>query len=70
MEETIELKLASILIVLLMVCSPIFGQATKITCYNKGIALAEQGKYNEAIEYFDSAITTDQQDPKIWYNKV
>ena len=48
---------------------PVFGQTTKINCYNKGIDLAEQGKYDEAIKYFDGAIETNPRDAKVWYNK-
>ncbi len=58
-------KIVSFLIILLMLCVPVFGQTTTIPCYNKGIALAEQGKYDEAIEYFDSAINVSPQDAKV-----
>jgi len=57
------------LILLAALLTPAFGQASQINCYNEGIALAEQGKYDEAIEYFDSAIKINPQDAKVWYNK-
>ena len=38
-----------------------FGQTTKIPCYNEGIALAEQGKYDVAINVYNRAIDIDPQ---------
>ena len=65
----IKARLVSLLMILFVLCMPGIGQTDKIPCYNKGIDLAEQGKYDEAIEYFNSAIETDPQDAKVWYNK-
>ena len=48
---------------------PVFGQTTKINCYNKGIDLAEQGKYDEAIQAYDRVIEINSQDANAWYNK-
>ena len=37
--------------------------------YNKGIALDNQGKYNEAIEAYDEAIRLDPKHAEAWNNK-
>jgi tetratricopeptide (TPR) repeat protein len=35
----------------------------------KANQLCDQGKYKEAIEWYDRAIAADASDPEIWYNK-
>jgi tetratricopeptide (TPR) repeat protein len=37
--------------------------------YTKGTALANLGKYDQAIECFDKAIKINPNEPKIWYTK-
>jgi Flp pilus assembly protein TadD len=36
---------------------------------SKGIALASQGKYDEAVKAYDEAIRLDPNYAKAWYNK-
>jgi tetratricopeptide (TPR) repeat protein len=35
----------------------------------KANRLCDQGKYKEAIEWYDRAIAADASDPEVWYNK-
>jgi len=39
-----------ILIVLALLCVPVFGQTTAVDWDNKGIELVADGKYDEAIQ--------------------
>ncbi len=40
-----------------------------IEWYNKGIALVESNRYEEAIECYDKAIEINAEDADVWYNK-
>ena len=35
----------------------------------KGILLIEEGKFEEALGYFDQALLLDQTDPELWNHK-
>jgi tetratricopeptide (TPR) repeat protein len=44
-------------------------QQTADDWFNKGVALDDPGKYEEAIKAYDRAIEINPQDTKAWYNK-
>ncbi len=48
----IQLKHVLILIALAMLCMPTFGQTIVDEWYSRGVALYEQGNYDEAIKAF------------------
>jgi tetratricopeptide (TPR) repeat protein len=54
----------SILMLAMLLIEPALGQQTASEWMDKGIALAEQGKYDEAIQVYDKAI---EQDPTFAY---
>lgn len=43
-------------------------QTAEVWC-NKGIALADQNEYDEAIKAYDEAIRLDPDDAEAWYHK-
>jgi tetratricopeptide (TPR) repeat protein len=45
-------------------------QQTAEDCYNKGVALSDQGKYNEAIKAYNEAIRLNPNLAVAWYNKA
>jgi len=49
--------------------SSISGPSTATDWYNKGLALKEQGKYDEAIQAYDEAIRLDPNYAEAWYKK-
>lgn len=42
---------------------------TNIEWLNRGVALANLGKYHDAIEFFDKSITTNPSEPRAWKDK-
>ena len=36
---------------------------------NKGIELSKQGKYEEAMQYYEKALKLDPKLEKVWFNK-
>jgi tetratricopeptide (TPR) repeat protein len=52
-----------------LLCLPASGQTTAQDWYNKGLALDNQGRYDEAIQAYDKAIEIDPRDKDIWNNK-
>lgn len=50
-------------------CAPASHDEEGISCYNKGIDLAEQGRYDEAIAEFDRYIQDYPDYARAWYNK-
>ena len=50
-------------------CAPASGEEESISCYNKGIDLAEQGLYDEAIAEFDRYILDNPDYARAWYNR-
>ncbi|MFZ2535123.1 tetratricopeptide repeat protein, partial [Methanothrix sp.] len=57
------------LIALFGFCALASGEEESISCYNKGIDLAEQGRYDEAIAEFDRYILDYPDYARAWYNK-
>jgi len=43
--------------------------STLFACYNKGLSLANSGRYAEAIGCYDKALEIDPQFAKAWVNK-
>ena len=41
-----------------------------MTWYNKGLALARLGKYEEAVECYDKALEINTNAPGLWYNRA
>jgi len=62
-------KLAAIVLLLTLVILPTSGQQTAEEWLNQGIALGNQGKFDEAIQAFDEAIRINPQLAEAWYNK-
>jgi tetratricopeptide (TPR) repeat protein len=54
---------------LVAVSQSVFSQQTAEDFLTKGIGLAEQGKYDEAIKAFDEAIRLNPSDAMAWNNK-
>ena len=52
-----------------MLCMPAFGQTTAEEWIAEGVALMNQGEYNETLQALDNAIQLDPQDADAWYNK-
>jgi Flp pilus assembly protein TadD len=52
-----------------VLCIPAFGQTTEEDWFNKGIALEDLGKYDEAIQAFDKALELDPQNAEAWSEK-
>ena len=57
------------LILLLVLMTSAQCQQTAEDWFNKGLALGEQGKYDEAMEAFDEAISLNPNYALAWYNK-
>ncbi len=57
------------MITLAALCAPAFGQTTAIDWNDKGNALVDQGKYDEAIKAYDRAIEINPQLAEPWFNK-
>jgi Flp pilus assembly protein TadD len=62
-------KLAAIVLLLTLVILPTSGQQTAEEWLNQGIALGNQGKFDEAIQAFDEAIRINPQLAEAWNNK-
>jgi tetratricopeptide (TPR) repeat protein len=62
-----ELVLA--LVALSALCMPVVGQTTAADWYNKGCALSEQDKQEEAIQAFDKALELNPQYVEAWTKK-
>jgi Flp pilus assembly protein TadD len=52
-----------------VICTPTFGQTTAEDWVNKGDALGESGKYDEALQAFNEAIRLDPQNADAWNDK-
>jgi len=63
------LELVITIIALTMLCVPAFAQTTAEDWFNKGVALAAQDKYDEALQAYDRAIELNPQDAIAWHNK-
>ena len=57
------------LMTLAVLCAPTFGQTTANDWINKGSALIQLGKYDEAVLAYDRAIEIDPQYAEAWNNK-
>jgi len=57
------------MILLVALCAPASGETARISCYNEGIDLAEQGRYDEAVAAYDRAIEINPQSSEAWCNK-
>lgn len=55
--------------ILLLLIASALGQQTAGECLDKGIALFDQGKYDEALKSYDRAIEVNPQNAGAWYNK-
>ncbi len=69
-----NIKNKAILIVLILIGTLFLAGCTSeevsaVKWNNRGIALSQQEKYNEAIECFDKAIAADPDYKLAWYNK-
>jgi Flp pilus assembly protein TadD len=53
----------------ILLLGPSLGQRTAEDWNDKGIDLAEQGKYNEALQAFDKAIEINPKDAPTWNDK-
>lgn len=58
-----------LVIMLIVLCAPALGQTTAKEWFDKGVALAEQSRYDEAIEPFDKAIELDPNFGLAWAGK-
>jgi hypothetical protein len=58
-----------VLILLAALCMPGFGQTSANDWFDKGIALYNQGKYDQAIQAYDKAIEINPQYAEAWNNK-
>ena len=63
-------KAILLLIVLALLCMPALGQTTAVDWDNKGNALEDEAKYNEAIQAYNKAIDIDPQDELGWNLKA
>ena len=52
-----------------VLCAPAFGQTTTEDWFNKGVALGNQGNYDDAIKAFDEAIKLGSDHAEIYNNK-
>ena len=66
---TLNMKWAAIVLVMVAMILPVFGQQTAEAWNNKGAALDDQGKYDDAIKAFDEAIRINPNYADAWYNK-
>ena len=57
------------MMVFVVLCQPTFGQTTTDAWYNKGLALADLVKYDEAIKAFNESIRLDPSHAAAWYSK-
>jgi tetratricopeptide (TPR) repeat protein len=64
-----RMKFIIAIIALAVLCVPAFGQTTASEWLDKGLALYDQGKYDEAIQAYDKAIEIDPQNADAWDNK-
>jgi len=67
--EVDEMKIVNILVLMIVLCTPVFGQETVDELNSKGVDLAEQGRYEEAVAVFDKAIEIDPEYAYAWSNK-
>ncbi len=63
------MRLILCVLALMMLVIPACGQETEEEYLDEGVALAMQGKYDEAIQAFDEAIRLDPEDALAWNNK-
>jgi tetratricopeptide (TPR) repeat protein len=56
-----RLKFIIAIIALAALCVPAFGQTTASEWFDKGNALSNRGKYDEAIKAYDKAIEINPQ---------
>ena len=63
---SIKRKSVLVIIALAISCISAIGQETTSSWTDKGVALSNQGNYNEAIKAFDEAIKLDPQNAKAW----
>jgi len=64
-----RLKLILVLVALLFLVIPIFGQQTAEEWFYEGVDLYDLGKYDEAILAFEEAIRLDPELAEAWNNK-
>lgn len=64
-----RLRLLSSLLMLAMLAMPSCGQKTAEEFIDEGIALGEQGKYNEALQAYDKAIQLNPSLALAWISK-
>jgi len=67
--RTIRAKFFPILMILVVLCVPAFGQTTAKNWTAKGLALSAQGEYDDAIKAYDEAIRLDPNLVETWSNK-
>jgi tetratricopeptide (TPR) repeat protein len=68
-EITTTSKSILAVIALIVLCTPAFGQTTAEEWFNEGLALQDQGKYDESIQDYDKAIEINPNATGTWYNK-
>ena len=66
-----SMKLILVAFILLMLIGPVYGQQNELDEMNKkGLALGEQGEYDEAIQIYDEIIKIDPDNLRGWLNKA
>lgn len=65
-----SMKLILVALIFLLLMGPAYGQQNELDEMNeKGLALGEQGKYDEAIQIYDEIIKIDPDNLRGWLNK-
>lgn len=59
----------AVIAITMLLCISAFGQTTASEWLDKGIALAKQVRYDEALIAFDKVIQLDPNLAEVWYNK-
>ncbi|WP_348303339.1 tetratricopeptide repeat protein, partial [Methanothrix sp.] len=64
-----EMKIVNLIFLMMILCVPVFGQASVEELNDRGIDLAEQGRYEEGVAVFEEAIQIDPTYADSWFNK-